>query len=423
MEFKKQDILKIISEQHSEVDEMAGRKEHGYETKGRSVHDIIKDKNGNTVGFKMMDYTKNVKMPVLTVCGDKTIVQSILDENPEMIAELKEEFGEQPVYWTQTNKDPNSYCIPPRSSSHQFNPLPGEENDVRPYIANTKKPIEKTREVSTKLKRILQEVVDKEVGELNVEATKRLQECSVPVIYGRDIKHLDRHSNWSNQNLRYQTHNFNIYNNANEFLEAVQDRIVGNEASVNYDEKHMRRRYNNTLYKWNETRRLNVHQYGGKTEYKGKTDVYDVDYMDFNPGESGAAVFSELTIDGALDTISNMYHWKATFIVKFGDALNDELKRKYHSELNVDKTLVSEKVVTLPNGIGFNENTTVLDSRFVYQGLVELLVDLREKFNTELDPISALGMAAVPQSRLGGSEEEVNENILDKIMNKIMKQK
>lgn len=419
MELKKEDLLRIISEQHAEVDEMAGRVEHGYDTKGRSQHDILKDAQGNTVGFKMMDYSgaEPVKIPVIMVCGGPDVVQRILSENPEMIAELKSEFSDTPIMWSAHKKDINSYCLPPRSASHKLNPLPGEEGSVQPRVANTAKPIEKSREADTKLKRILHDLVKKEVGEYNQEATDRLKECSIPVIFGSDIKHLNRHSTYSNTSIKYQTHNIDIYDNVQEFLEKAQERILGGEASAALT-KHMRYRYNTKYDNWNETRRMNLNRRGDKEDYQGKTAVYDVDYLDFTNGQSDASVISELTIEGRLQ--DDMYIWKASLDVKFGDALASGIRNYYNAKLNPSKTIVADSYVGIAPGETFSDSHTVLDSRLIYQGLVQALSELREKFFNELEPVDALTLPELNQLRISG---EINEALVDKIVNKIMKRK
>ncbi len=419
MELKKEDLLRIISEQHAEVDEMAGRVEHGYDTKGRSQHDILKDEQGNTVGFKMMDYSgpEPVKMPVLMVCGGVETVQQILQNNPELIAQLKEEFPDIPIMWSAHKKDINSYCLPPRSASHKLNPLPGEEDSVQARVANTSKPIEKSRSAETKIKRIIHRVINEQVGDLNQEATERLKECSIPVIFGNDIKHINRHSSYENDEILYQTHNIDIYDSVEEFLEAAQERILGGEAAAKLS-KHMRYRYNKQYDTWNETRRMNINRRGDKVDYQGKTAVYDVDYMDFSEGQSDASVISELTIKGKKQ--GDSYVWDISFEVKFGDALAKGIRNYYNSKLSPSKTITASSSALIPQNQSFNDVNTVLDSRLIYQALVEALTDLREKFFNELEPVDALTLPELNQARISG---EMNESLVNRIVDKIMKRK
>lgn len=423
MELKKEDLLRIISEQHADIDEMAGRVEHGYDTKGRSQHDILKDAQGNTVGFKMLDYSGDepVKIPVVMVCGGVDAVQRILQENPELIAQLKQEFPDNPVMWSAHKKDINSYCLPPRSASHKLNPLPGEEGNVQPRVANTAKPIDKERPAETKLKRILHDLVKREIGESNQEATERLKECSIPTIFANDIQHINRHGEWSNNRIKYQTHNIDIYNSVQEFLEAAQERILGGEAAANLT-KHMRYRYNKNYSNWNETRRMNLNFAGNKQEYKGKTDVYDVDYLDFTEGQSDASVISELTIEGL--KANDTYEWNVSFEVKFGDALSEGIRGYWNNKLTPSKTIRARNVVEIGPRETYDDKYTALDSRLVYQGLVEALTDLREQFFTELQPVDALTLPELSQARIdAGTGAGLNESLVDRIVDKIMKRK
>jgi hypothetical protein len=429
MQLKKEDILKIISEQHSEVDEMASRAEHGYDTKGRSEQDIIKDKNGVTIGFKQIDYKGQEprKMPIIRVCGGRDEIQRIMTEHPEIIAQLKEEFGAIPVKWAQAKKPASSYCLPPRSKEDTLHPLPGEEvddqgNPVLPYIANTSKPIEKPKDLSTKLKEAINATVEEQVGQENQEATDRLRACSVPVIYGRDIKHINRHSSFTNETLKYQTHNFNIYTNIDEFMKSAYANAIGDKPEINYFEKHMRYRYNEKNSKWSPIRAVNITDYGQKTKHKGKTDVYNLDKGDFfSESEEATSSFSELTIEGKLDYTNHTYEWNVIFDIKFGEALMEVSKSWDHDLLPV-KTLKAETTIDIGNQT-FNENYTVLDSRVIMQGLIEVLSDLRQQFEIELDPFEAISLPNLPQSRIDAPNEELRESMVDKIMNKIMKQK
>ena len=429
MELKKEEILKIISEQHSEVDEMASRAQHGYDTKGRSEQDLIKDRNGVTIGFKQMDYKGEApqKIAIIRVCGGKDEVSTILNENPELIAALKEEFGEVPVRWAQAKKPASNYCLPPRSASDTLHPLPGEENDaqgnrVQPYVANTSKPIEKSKDLSTKLKEVINATVEEQVGQLNNEALDRLRACSVPVIYGRDIKHLNRHTKFSNETLKYQTHNFNIYNNIDEFMRSAFSNAVGDKPEINYFEKHMRYRYNELNSKWSETRAVNISDFGQKTKHRGKTDVYNLDKGDyFSESEEAASSFSELTINGHLDYTNHTYTWDVSFEIKFGESLM-EVSRSWGQQLVPVKTLTGQTTVDIGNQT-FDDRYTVLDSRYIMQGLIQVLTDLRDKFNTELDPFEAISLPNLSQSRIDAPDEELRESIVDRIMKRILTQK
>jgi hypothetical protein len=430
MQLKKEDILKIISEQHSEVDEMASRAEHGYDTKGRSEQDIIRDKNGVTIGFKQMDYKgeEPKKMPIIRVCGGRDEIQRIMTEHPEIITQLKEEFGAIPVKWAQAKKPASSYCLPPRSKEDTLHPLPGEEvddqgNPVLPYIANTSKPIEKSLTATTKLKEAVNAFVEEQLGQENPEAMDRLRECSVPVIYGRDIKHINRYSPFTNQNIKYQTHNFNIYKNIDEFMKSAYANAIGDKPEINYIEKHMRYRYNERNSKWSETRPVNIDDFGRKTKHKGKTDVYNLDKGDyFSESEEAASSFSELTIIGTLDQNNRTYTWDISFEIKFGESLM-EVSRSWGQELLPVKTLTSQAIVEIGNNANFTDNYTVLDSRYIAQGLVQALSDLRGKFFTELDPFEAISLPNLPQSRIDAPDEELRESVVDRIMNRIFKEK
>lgn len=425
MELRKEDLLKIINEQHSEMDEMAGRVEYGYDTKGRSVHDIIKDANGNTIGFKMLDYSgeEPVKIPVLMVCGGVDVVQNILSENPDLISEIKQEFPNHPIMWSAHKKNINDYCLPPRSAQHKLNPLPGEEDTVRPRVANTAKPIEKERDAATNLKIILHKAVNSIVGDKNKEATLRLIECSIPPILGNDIKHVNRNGTWTNDNIFYQTHNVDIYENVEEFIDKAQERAFGGEAVASV-QRHMRYRYNNNYDNWTDARTVNVDRAGRKQEYQGKTAVYDVDYLDFSNSQSDASVISELTIKGKRD--GDQFNWEVSFEIKFGDALAEGIRGYYNPKIKPSRTLTASASAQIAPGEEFSNKHTVLNSRLVYQALEQALDDLKGQFFTDLQPVDALTLPELNQARLSSGYEgdiALRESLVDKIVDKIMKRK
>lgn len=428
MKLKKEDLLRIIQEQHAEIDELASRAKHGYETKGRSEQDIIKEPNGNVIGFKMLDYTNDPiegeKIPIVMVCGGVDAVQRILDDNPELIKEIEQEFPNHPVMWSAHKKDINTYCIPPRSAKHQLNPLPGREGEVQPRVANTAKPIQKPREISTKIEREFNKVVNEEVGNRNPEATARLQECSIPPILGNDIKHINRNNLFSNQKVNYKTHNIDIYEDVEDFIDKAQTRALGGQAAATMN-RSLRYRYNEKYSKWGDKRSVNIDTYGRKQEYKGKTAVYNVDYLDFSNSRSDASVLSELTIEGNMSADQTAFTWKVTFDIKFGDALAEGI-RGYYSDLKPSRTITGTTTVEVDPNEQFGESYTIMDSRSIYEGLRQVLYDLREQFFNELNPVEALTLPELNQERIStGSkmQDAMNESMVDRIMDKIMKRK
>jgi hypothetical protein len=168
---------------------------------------------------------------------------------------------------------------------------------------------------------------------------------------------------------------------------------------------------------------MNIDRWGQKQEYQGKTAVYDVDYLDFTNGQSDASVISELTIKGQNDQNQGQYTWTVTFDVKFGDALAQGVRNFWDNKLSPSKTLTGSTVVEFDPRTTFNDRNTVLNNEFIYQGLVSVLDDLREKFFSELEPIDALTLPELNQARITGDQEAMNENLVDKIVDKIMKRK
>ena len=176
---------------------------------------------------------------------------------------------------------------------------------------------------------------------------------------------------------------------------------------------HLTRNYVKGNRKWNETRGLNIYQWGNKVNYMGKTPGYGLNRLGLNPDDDAISVKSDLSIRGHRDEVSHIFVWKVTFTIKFGDRLDVDFGNNTRKLGEVKQLEVEERVDYDPNE-RFSDEHTIMDSRAVYQGLLSALEQLKEKFFKEIKPLQALGMPNIRQNDLA---ESIATSVVRKIKN------
>ena len=389
MEYTKEQFIKTITESTDiSVDEMANwRKMRGEDIK----YEEIKDDN-ELVGWNVMG------TPVLFTCG--VDINDFMNEKPELVAKLKEQFGED-LKWEQGNL---TKCKPRRKLDVKDFPtdddnVQSKEMDAR-YVPSGEK-----MDATTKIKRKLNQLVVEILG--NEEVDQRLERLSIPEVRGRDRKHLNRYGNISNDRIDYGTHNFNSYKSGQDFLNAVVSRVANKEVPVEYKSYHLARQFNQNYRKWEETKK-------NEKNYQGKTDVYMLDKFGFDEENLDVTVRSDLKIEGRLG--NGRYTWVIKFVVKFGKKLRDQYR--IQGRLLEDKDIVIEKIAEIEPGVEFNDQNTVLDSLPIVSALIEGLNELKDEFFSKMKPIEMLSKAKVKQSEV----RESVENQIDRISLNILKE-
>jgi hypothetical protein len=433
MEMSKEYFLSLIQEEHSEIDEwskvddpksekyqelvrtgqLTGQKGNAqvHLSKGRASSDFIKDANGVVIGFKQWDYKHDKKIATFHVCGGEDEVRRILDENPDLIQQLKEEFTDTPLRWTKVKQSIACLKEPSRRRSLDLHPLPGEEGKT--ITGMTKKPAEKSISVQQKMKKIVYDMVDKTIGDENEEASARLIKCSVPVIHGSDVHYINRHVNeWTNNEFVYQTMNSNLYDSGPTFLRDALKKAQTNDVEINFIEKPLKRVMSKQM-KWSEYQGANINKYGQETQYSGTTPFYGFDSLNFTEKNLQVVVKSSFVIKGKI-TSENTYRFKITFQISFGDKANALLKKEAGiRELKLNRTLVVERDINLEGtNTNFNDSYTVLDNPLIHQSLQDGLNEMREKFFKELKPVQAIAMAQVRTGRLAEMVDKITKQIM-----------
>jgi hypothetical protein len=231
-----------------------------------------------------------------------------------------------------------------------------------------------TKPASTKIKIELNRLVEEYLE--NPKVSARLERLSIPEIKARDRAHINRNGRVDNQEVNYQTHTFNSYTSAKQFLAFVTARVTGNLA----------RQFSQIYQNWEETKK-------NQLSYAGKTDRYGLEKFGFDEDNLDVTVRMDLSITGKM--LDNQYLWTINFKTKFGRKLREERWLRNGLELDKDKTI--RKTVQLEPGVQFDDKNTIMDSLPIKTGLIEALDELRDLIMTKFKPVEMLDKANVKQ--------------------------
>jgi hypothetical protein len=250
---------------------------------------------------------------------------------------------------------------------------------------------------TTKIKIELNRLVDEYLG--NPEVSSRLERLSIPEVKSRDRKHLNRYGRVDNQVINYQTHTFNSYESATQFLKFVTARISNKKLEDAYKSYHLARQFNQQYMNWEETRKNNK-------QYLGKTPAYMLDAYGFDEANLDVTVRMDLSIKGQM--YDNQYIWTVNFKTKFGRKLKED--RWVNNGLELDRDETIRKTAQLEPGTQFDDKMTVMDSLPIKTSLIEALDELRDKIMTEYKPVEMLKKANVKQYDIT-KKNDVNEGV------------
>lgn len=408
MEISKQELLNLFEQSHeNEMGEMASKVEHGYESKGRSKYDVIKNNQGVVVGYNVNDFKTNQKLPVLYVDNEDELKQFI-DTHPEVIQQIKQKYPNTPLRFTIRKGGVADLKHPPRSRNVNIKPIPGEEGDEM-NISTLPLQHEK-RSAGTTIKRLLHQLLYYGnpqfgfEGFANDRIEKRLERLSIPSFNVREREHLDTHGTTSNELIQYATHNFNYYSDVQNFIKAVMARVTNKPLEAQFKSGHLARQSDHLkTRKWAETKKQ-------MDDYKGKTEIYKLDALGLDPDKNGVAVKSILSIKGELR--NGEFRWEVNLSVKFGKKLKDETLGGLEPIDNIRIVKFADTNRT------YDDNFTVMDDPNIYSALVDAFKELEDVIFNDLKPIRLLDKGNSSQSQL--AENKKNE-LVDKIIQKLKK--
>jgi hypothetical protein len=250
---------------------------------------------------------------------------------------------------------------------------------------------------TTKIKTELNRTVEEYLG--NPEVSARLERLSIPEVKSRDRKHLNRYGRVDNDQINYQTHTFNSYLSATQFLKFVTARIGGKKLEDEYKSYHLARQFNQQYMNWEETKK-------NSKQYMGKTDSYMLDKYGFDEANLDVTVRMDLSIKGQL--LDNQYLWTVRFKTKFGRKLKED--RWVNNGLELDRDETIRKTAELEPGTDFNDKMTVMDSLPIKTALIEAMDELKGMIMTQFKPVEMLKKANVKQYDIT-NKPNVNEGV------------
>lgn len=404
-EISKKDLLVQLREQ-GEVDEFAYKAKGTQDISNKLAKFRAIYKPGNETdipdAWELKDLrtvldpetNKNVKELVpgseriwVPLGGDE--LQAFSEANQDWLNSLSEKYGMSPeLVAAKRTKDT------PRNAKAGTSYVPSGESNP----AQTK--------IKTELNRLVQEYLG------NPEVSARLERLSIPEIKARDRQHLNKYGRVDNEQINYQTHTFNSYLSAKQFLAFVTARITGKKLDEKYKSYHLARQFSQIYSNWEETKK-------NTQLYDGKTEAYKLDKFGFDEDNLDVTVRMDLIIRGRLK--GNTYEWEVNFKTKFGRKLREE---RWLNNLGLDKNEIIKKKVELEPGIQFDDKMTVMNSLPIKTGLIEALDELRDIIMNQYKPVQMLDKANVRQYNIT-KKANINESaeITNVIMEKIKRLK
>lgn len=403
-EISKKDLLVQLREQ-GEVDEFAYRAlgtqdisnklakfraiyKPGNETKTPDAWELRKlttsvDPETNKNVKELVPGSERIWVPL-----DGAELQAFIESNQEWLDSLTDKYGMSPELVAAKRT-----IDTPRSAKAGTSYVPSGINNP----------------AQTKIKTELNRLVEEYLG--NPEVSTRLERLSIPEIKSRDRKHLNKYGRVDNQQVNYQTHTFNSYMSAKQFLTFVTARVTGKKLDDAYKSYHLARQFSQIYQNWEETRK-------NQQNYAGKTDAYKLDKFGFDEDNLDVTVRMDLSITGRLK--DDKYEWEVRFKTKFGRKLKEE--RWLRNGLELDKEVTIKKTAELEPGVRFDDKNTIMDSLPIKTNLIEALDELRDKIMTKFKPVEMLDKANIKQyditKKTNTNESvEIAKMVMDKIKN------
>ena len=377
-EILKKDLIKVISEQQTEVDELAYKPKGTQDSAGRirKFKPIFKDDNNTDIpdGWEVNPNQIEGEERVIMYLNGMAL-ENFIQENQEMLDTILDRIGEDKLCY----EDAHAVKCQPRSAKFGTT-----------YVhSGIKKP------ATTKIKIDLNRLIDHYLG--NEEIQQKLERLSIPEIRARDRKHLDAYGKIDNTQVNYQTHTFNSYKSSKEFLQFVTARITGKPIEDEFKSYHLARQFNLDYRRWEETQK-------NKKQYQGKTPAYMLDAYGLDEENLDVTVRMDLIIKGVKSDGS--FLWTITLRTKFGRKLQEDYR--LNGGLELDKDVQVIKRAEFDTQTSFDDENTIMDNLAIKTALIEALDELRDTV-MKMKPIEALKNANIKQYDI--TKRAVNEDV------------
>jgi hypothetical protein len=377
-EILKKDLIKVISEQQAEMDELAYKPKGTQDSAGRirKFKPIFKDDNNTDIpdGWEVNPNQIEGEERVIMYLNGLAL-EDFIQENQEMLNGILERIGEDKLCY----EDAHAVKCQPRSAKFGTT-----------YVhSGVKKP------ATTKIKTDLNRLIDHYLG--NEEVQQKLERLSIPEIRARDRKHLDKYGTVDNYQVNYQTHTFNSYTSSKQFLQFVTARITGKPVEDQFKSYHLARQFNLDYRRWEETKK-------NRKEYQGKTAAYMLDAYGLDEDNLDVTVRMDLIVKGVKSDSS--FLWTVVLRTKFGRKLQEDYRLS--GGLDLDKDIQVIKRAEFDSQTEFNDENTIMDNLSIKTALIEALDELRDTI-MKMKPIEALKLANIKQYDI--TKRPVNEDV------------
>ena len=378
-EILKKHLIKVISEQQSEMDELAYKPKGTQDDAGRirKFRPIFKDDNNTDIPdgwYVNPNQVEGEERAIMYLNGSP--LENFIQENQDMLNGIIERLGEDKLCY----EDAHAVKCQPRSAKFGTT-----------YVhSGIKKP------ATTKIKIDLNRLIDHYLG--NEEIQQKLEKLSIPEIRAKDRKHLDAYGKIDNNQVNYQTHTFNSYESSKQFLQFVTARITGKPVEDQYKSYHLARQFNLDYRRWEETKK-------NRKEYQGKTAAYMLDAYGLDEANLDVTVRMDLIIKGVKSDGS--FLWTVTLRTKFGRKLQEDYRLS--GGLDLDKDIQIMKRAEFDTQTEFDDENTILDNLAIKSALIEALDELRDRI-MKMKPIEALKNANIKQYDIT-KRPTVNEDV------------
>ena len=448
-EILKKDLMKQLIESHMEVDELADfKKQQGIEKSWEPIMSEPGDEgdykttgqkfrggsaSGEHIGHKVID--KSTGTPIVIFYPCQRNIEEFVATHKDAIERLKEQYGD--VYITDSNTIPK--CEPRLTGSATKSLTNLHTNQTK----DVNRKVDFSSEISDAnyIKRYLLYPLIKDVLLGDGTVQNHLEKCSLPKIKVSDRANLDRHSTFTNNELTYQTLNFNSYKNVRDFFNATVRNVQGiepTEEEKDYREYHLARQFNKVYYNWEKTKK-------NTTVWRGFTPIYNLEASGYASQPFDVTISSLLTIKGNLE--SDGYKWSVEFTTEHGKNLKDNsalgrINKMNQMKLAKDYELKSEEVIN--SGIQNSNKDSLVKNSEVKEGLIRCLENIKQQIlqipiqdqlkraklvRFELTPEEKEDLKRQRQERLSGMNQsqgeeqpELNESLVNSIVQNILRE-
>lgn len=278
---------------------------------------------------------------------------------------------------------------------------------IEKWVEGGYKPTGEKMGEQEKIKRKLFNVIEENLEDETF--SEALNKRSIPSIISRDRKNVNQYGEFTNQKIKYSTHNYNAYLSAKDFLTSAIARIKGQE-TTEMKTFHMARQFNTKYNNWRADKKM-------EKKYQGKTEKYMLDAFGLEEQNLDVTVRMDLEIFGELIG-DNSYSWNIRMTTKIGKKLEEETGLK--GGFLDDKTIQSTTTAQIEPGTEFTDSYTVMDNENIVNALNEAINNLKSQVES-IDPKETLKVATVKRYQVNPVNESLKERLIERIVQKVMK--